>query len=63
MKTIYKKVKFFYNNLGIYREIICFTVSLFIKKNEKFLHESYSSVQYFFFFVKVLALCLIKYLL
>ena len=29
------KVKFFYNNLGILRVIICFTVCLCITKNEK----------------------------
>ena len=35
MKIFYKKVKFFYNNLGIHKVIIYFTVCLCITKNEK----------------------------
>ena len=52
-KTFYnqKIKKIFYNNLGICRVIIFFTVCLCITKNEKLsalFHELYSSVQYFF---------------
>ena len=48
MKRFYKKVIFFYNNLGIRRVILYFTVCLCITKNEKFsafMHELYKSVQ------------------
>ena len=45
MKRFYKKVHFFYNDLGIHEVIICFTISLCITKNGKSF-ESYISVQY-----------------